>query len=211
MNFLNKMQRKFGRYAIPNLMMHITILNAIIYVAAYVLGQSQIINYLVMDPSLVLKGQVWRILTFVIVPPAANILTAALMLYFYYFIGRVLENAWGAFKFNVYYFAGLLISAIVSVIFQVPISGTFLNMSLYFAFAMMYPDMQVLLFFILPIKIKYLAWLNAAAYLVSLITGTMSTRIAIIGGLANFFLFFGKDMIDKIRLFIRRIKNKNRY
>ena len=180
-------------------MLHITILNAIMYVVAYVLRQPEILSYIVLDPALVMKGQIWRILTFVMVPPATSILWIVFVLYFYYFIGTGLQSAWGDFKFNVYYFLGMLLTAAVSMISGVVVDGTFLNLSLFFAFAVLYPNVQVLLFFILPIKIKYLAYVYALSNIYFFITGTHAIRAVIIGSLLNFFLFFGKTLYRTVR------------
>ncbi len=211
MKFLNKLNKKFGKYAIKNLMLHITILNAIIYVVAYVLNRTEILSYFILDPALVFKGQIWRVITFIFVPPASGIFFTIIALYFYYFIGTSLERTWGSFKFNIYYFLGVVLTVIASLISQIPVTGTFLNLSLFFAFAMLYPNMEILLFFILPVKIKYLAYANAVLYLYEIIIGSGSIRIAIIGSLLNFFLFFGKDFYKQLLLRIKTMKNRNRF
>jgi membrane associated rhomboid family serine protease len=211
MKLLNKLNRKFGKYAIKNLMLHITILNAIVYVVTYILGRIDLLSYFILDPALVLKGQIWRIITFVFVPPGSGIFFTLIALYFYYFIGTSLERTWGSFKFNIYYLLGIILTVIASLVSQVPVTGTFLNLSLFFAFAMLYPNMEILLFFILPVKIKYLAYANAVLYLYEIIIGSNSIRIAIVGSLLNFFLFFGKDFYKQLLLRIKTIKNRNRF
>jgi membrane associated rhomboid family serine protease len=211
MKFLNKLTKKFGKYAIKNLMLHITILNAIVYVVAYVFNRTEILSYFILDPSLVLQGQLWRIITFIFVPPGSGIFFTAVALYFYYFIGTSLERTWGSFKFNIYYLIGVVLTVAASLIAQIPVTGTFLNLSLFFAFAMLYPNMEILLFFVLPVKIKYLAYANAVLYLYEIIVGSGSIRIAIIGSLLNFLLFFGKDFYKLLLLRIKTMKNRNRF
>lgn len=208
---MNRLERKFGRYAIKNLMLHITILNAIVYVVVYVLRQTDLLAYLVLDPALVMKGQIWRIFTFVMVPPATSLIWIVFVMYFYYFIGTGLQSAWGNFKFNVYYFLGMLLTAAVSMISGAVVDGTFLNLSLFFAFAVLYPNMPILLFFILPVKIKYLAYVYALSNLYFLLTGTNAVRMMIIGSLLNFFLFFGKSLYRTIRYKIRTRNRKDRF
>lgn len=211
MKFLNKLTKKFGKYAIKNLMLHITILNAIVYIVAYVFNRVDILSYFILDPSLVFQGQLWRVITFIFVPPGSGIFFTVVALYFYYFIGTSLERTWGSFKFNIYYLIGVILTVAASLIAQIPVTGTFLNLSLFFAFAMLYPNMEILLFFVLPIKIKYLAYANAVLYLYEIIVGSGSIRIAIIGSLLNFLVFFGKDFYKLLLLKIKTIKNRNRF
>ncbi len=210
MKFLYKMERKFGKFAIKNLMLHITILNAIVYLASYIF-QLDLISYMALVPDLVMQGQVWRLITYVFVPPNVSIIFTAITLYFYYFIGISLERRWGSFKFNVYYLLGIILTAAASMISGFPVVGTFLNLSLFFAFAMLYPNMEVLFFFVIPLKVKYLAYFDAAFYAYIMIRGTASDRIAIIGSLLNFFIFFGPDIYKMIKLKIKVMKNRSRF
>jgi membrane associated rhomboid family serine protease len=205
------MERKFGKIAIKNLMLHVTILNAIVYIASYLFGTYGLVSYMVLNPGLVMTGQVWRLITYIFVPPLGNIFLTAITLYFYYFIGISLERAWGSFKFNIYYFLGIIFTAAASMITGISIAGTFLNLSLFFAFAMLYPNMEILFFFVIPLKVKYLAYIDAAFYIIMLITGSASERTAIIGSVLNFLLFFGKDIYKSIKLRIRVSKNRSRY
>ncbi|NMC57380.1 MAG: rhomboid family intramembrane serine protease [Eubacteriaceae bacterium] len=211
MKFLYKMERKFGRFAIKNLMLHITILNAIVYLTSYLFTTFSLVSYMALVPNLVMQGQVWRIITYVFVPPNVSIILTAITLYFYYFIGLSLEHRWGSFKFNVYYLLGIILTAAASMISGYTIVGTYLNLSLFFAFAMLYPNMEVLFFFVIPIKVKYLAYFDAAFYAYVLIKGTPNDRIAIIGSLLNFFIFFGPDIYKMIKLRIKVMKNRSRY
>lgn len=176
MKFLNKMERKFGKYAIKNLMYYI--------IGLYILGfliqlfQPEIYNqYLSLDAEAILRGQVWRIVTFIISPPGGSAIFMIFVLYLYYWIGTSLERVWGAFRFNVYFFTGVLLHVLgaifVYLIFRMPITMDtyFLNMSLFLAFAAIYPDMKLMLFFVIPIKIKWLGILNAVYFGVTIISG----------------------------------------
>lgn len=174
MNWLDKLERKFGRYAIPNLMLYIIIL----YGTGFVLN---LINpgfyyqYLSLDASAILHGQVWRILTFIIQPPSSNAFFLIFVLYLYYMIGVQLEHTWGAFRFNIYFFAGVIFHAIAAILvylitgLALPLSTTYLNLSLFFAFAALYPNMQFLVFFVIPIKVKWLALLDGAVFAFTII------------------------------------------
>lgn len=202
MNWLNKLERKYGRYAISNLMYYIIGITFLIYIVQYVLNFS--LTYaLAFIPGMIMKGQVWRIITFIFIPPASSPLMIVFIMYFYYMMGSTLENEWGAFKFNIYYLFGM-IGTIIAALISGSGTSVYLNLSLFLAFAYLFPNVEILLFFILPVKVKWLAYLDWAYFLISLLTGTMSTRAAAIASLINFFIFFGGD-------FINYIKNQKRY
>ncbi len=169
MNWMNKLERKFGKYAIPNLMYYIIILYAFGFVLGIV-APSAYYQYLSLDAAAILRGQVWRILTFIIQPPNTNIWFVIFTLYLYYMIGRELEYVWGTFRFNLYFFTGVLLHVVAALLTYIltnvslPMGTYYLNMSLFFAYAAVYPNQQFYLFMVLPIKVKYLAWLDAAYF-----------------------------------------------
>ena len=197
MNLLDKLERKFGRYAIHNLMYYIIILYALGYVIVTFVPQFYV-QYLSLDPTMILRGQIWRIITFIIYPPNTGLFYFLISMYLYYSIGRILEAQWGAFRFNLYFFTGVLLHVVAAFISCYvfganigPAFGTYyLNYSLFFAFAATYPDMQFLLFFIIPIKAKWLAIFDGAYFLYGLMFGGMADRIAIIMSLLNFLVYF---------------------
>ncbi len=169
MKLLNKLERKLGKYAIPNLMFYVVIL----YIVGFILdlvSPSFYASYLSLNIAAVLEGQVWRLVTFIIQPPNTNIIFVIFTLYLYYMIGRQLEYAWGAFRFNFYYFMGVLFHIIAAVlayfIFKIslPMGTYYLNMSLFFAYAALYPNQKFYLMGIIPIKVKWLAWIDAAYF-----------------------------------------------
>lgn len=195
MSFLDKMERKFGRYAIPNLMRYIIFLYGLGMVLQ-ITAPGLYINYLMLDASQILNGQIWRIFTFLLQCPSNNIFFFIITLYFYYMIGNVLERSWGSFRFNVYYFSGVIGTVVAALLIYILtgqvyyLDTTFINASLFLAFAFEYPDMEVLLMFILPIKMKWMAYASMALYVVNFIEGNLGTKIAIIVSLLNFILFF---------------------
>lgn len=168
-NWISKLEKKFGKYAIPNLMWYIILMYGVGAVLNFING-SFYYQYLSLDAAAILHGQVWRIVTFLIQPPSSNLIFVIFVLYLYYMIGTTLERAWGAFRFNLYFFAGVLFHVIAAVVvylvtgLSLPLGTTYLNLSLYFAFAVLYPDIEFLLFFIIPVKVKYLAWVDAAFF-----------------------------------------------
>jgi membrane associated rhomboid family serine protease len=156
---------------------------------------------------LVLKGEVWRLITFLFIPPGGSILQSALTLYFYYFVGSALENRWGPRRFLVFYSIGAL-AAIAAGLLTGFGTNQYLNLSLFFAFAVQYPEFQLMLFFILPIKVKWLALLNALYYLYGIIMGGWPIRIAILFSLLNIILFFGGDILSQARNTIAQWKRR---
>lgn len=205
MKFLYKLERRFGRYAIRNLMKYIILLYGIGFVINLV-NPYIYTAYLSLNAEMILKGQVWRLITFIIQPPSDSVIFAAFALYLYYIIGVNLENVWGAFRFNLYFFIGIIghiIAALGVYIVSMLITGTgtvilmdttYLNFSLFFAYALTYPDTRVYIYFIIPVKMKFLAYLNAAFFVLSVILaiigGDWATVAAIIVSLLNVLVFF---------------------
>ncbi|MBA4698932.1 MAG: hypothetical protein H2212_05805 [Ruminococcus sp.] len=198
MNWLNKLEKKFGRYAIHNLTLYL--------IGGYIIGYGiysllpNLLGWLTLEPGLILSGQVWRIISWILVPPSGNMITILIMMLFYYSLGTALERTWGAFRYNVYIFSGILFTVIGAFILYLVTGGLlglgfyfstyYINMSIFLAFAVSNPNMEILLYFILPIKIKWMALVYAAFILYDLVRGNMVTRVAIIASLLNFIVFF---------------------
>ena len=203
MNFLNKLERKYGRYAIQNLPMIMVVL----YVAGYVIDLffSSALSLFQLEPYDILHGQIWRLVTWVIIPPSSLDIFTIIMLYFYFSLGRTLEQTWGAFRFNLYIFSGMFFTAAGAFILygalyamtgsQVYGIGNFfstyyINMSIFLAFALTYPDLQVMLYFLIPIRIKWMGLLYGVLILADLVRGNWASRVAIIASLFNFIIFY---------------------
>ncbi len=188
------MERKFGHFAIRELIIYIVGLNGLIYLLSYIYPQSEAISKLVLDPYLIMQGEVWRLFTFILIPPATSPLWIIFILYFYYIVGIGLEHAWGSFRFNVFYFTGMLATGLAAFITGQGATALYLNLSLFLAFAYVYPDYQILLFLILPVKVKYLAWLNWAFIAFTVLTAPLSGKISALVSVGNYFLFFGREI-----------------
>ena len=195
MSLLDRLERKFGRYAIPNLMRYIVFLYGFGMVLRMTVP-SLYVNYLMLDASKILQGQIWRVFTFLLQCPSNSLFFFIITLYFYYMIGDILERSWGSFRFNLYYFTGVVGTIIASLLIYVLtgrvyyLDTTFINASLFLAFAFEYPDMEVLLMFILPIKMRWMAYASIVMYAMNFIQGNIGTKIAIFVSLLNFILFF---------------------
>lgn len=219
MNWLNKLERKFGKYYIPNLIFYITVGSAFCYLLSFILGNS-FLQYFILNPVKIMQGQVWRLITFIFVTPSTSILYI-ITISFYYFIGRDLQAIWGDFKFNVYYFTNVLITIILSIVgyFIARYSGaviyasfasasTLMNLSLLFAIAKICPDNEVLLYFIIPLKMKYLGYFNWALIAFELVEGIIEkdifTIIYAIVPIISYLLFLGKNNYNE-----RKMKTKS--
>jgi membrane associated rhomboid family serine protease len=195
---LDRLERKFGKFAIRGLMIYITTGNLAVFILDYLMPSLNLPLKLMLIPSLVLKGEVWRLITYIFIPPNTNIIFILFVIYFYYMIGSTLEHEWGSFKLTVYYLLGM-IGTTIAAFFTGGSSSTYLNLSLFLAFAYLFPDFEILIFFILPVKIKYLAWLNWAFIVFTIVFGDIRLKIAAIVQVANFFLFFGSDLLKWIK------------
>ena len=197
-NWLDKMERRFGRYAIRNLTMYLLAGYAIGYLLSFTMPQ--LLTYFTLEPALILKGQVWRLLSWVIIPPNDNIIFVIFMMLLYYSLGNTLESYWGAFRYNVYIFSGILFTVIAAFIVNGLIGGItgfgslystyYINMSIFLACASIMPDYQLLLYGIIPIKMKWLAVLDVVLLAVDAVQGGLIIRIVIIASLLNFIIFF---------------------
>ena len=207
MNFLNKMERKIGKYAIPNLMIYL--------IAAYCIGfviytvNPNFMLMLTLSPYHILHGQVWRLITWILMPTDTRVFSLLIMALLYYQLGSALERSWGTFRFNVYIFGGMLFTVIgafilygiyaaagtgsletISLISSLTFTTNYINLTIFLAFAVMYPEMQILLFFIIPVKMKWMAVVYAVLIAINLILTSWGGRIAIIMTILNFLIFF---------------------
>lgn len=196
MRIIDKIERKFGKYYIKNLMMIIISGMVLVYGLTMISGDNVLINNLILDKDKVLNGEIWRLITFIFVPDSLSIISFLFTIYFYYISGVGLESEWGEFKFNLYYFIGIITTIIFSMLTGARATGTFINLSMFLAFAKIYPNHQVLLFYILPIKIKYLAILDWILITINIIlANSLGDMLITLVPILNFFIFFGKDII----------------
>ncbi len=191
---LARLERRIGRYAIPNLILYVVGGMAVVWVLSF--AHPEALSRLELDMGAVSRGQVWRLLTFLFIPPsppstsAVDMLLLGVTLYFTYWIGSSLEQHWGTFRFNAYYFMGVL-GTIGAALIAGGASNTWLDSSLFLAFATIFPDVTILLFFVLPVKVKWLGWLAAAFLAWKLAVGEWAERAAILVAFGNYLLFFG--------------------
>ncbi len=195
---LNKLEKKIGRYAIKNLPLVLIITYVIGYVLSMV-GSGTALNYLCFYPPAILQGQIWRIITWVIMPPGSLDILTILMLFIFYQFGSLLENAWGAFRFNLYMLLGVVLTAVggfvayfINPMFcltMVNMSTYYISLSIFLCVAAFFPNMQVLLYFIIPVKLKWAAAIHVAYMVFNCIRAAQSynagTFVMIIASLLN--------------------------
>lgn len=236
MNQQNRLRRKLEKYAIPNLTLYLIICYGIGYLMQFLVPAGY--QYLMLDPFLVLKGQVWRLVTWILIPPdSLNIFFVLITLYLYYSLGGLLERIWGTYKYNVYLFSGLLftiLGAFVlcgysvlmgaqptmytglyllnngSAVYFGQFSTYYINMSIFLACAASIPDVQVLLMFLFPIKVKWLGIVYGIILLVNCIQGGIATWIVVIFSLLNFLVFFLRSK-GKMHLSVGQIKRQQEF
>lgn len=208
---MSNFEKKFGKYAISNL----SLILILCYVVGYVIEliNADFILYLTLNPYAILHGQIWRIFTWIIVPPSSLNPFTIIMLLFYYNIGTSLERTWGTYRYNVYLLSGMLFTVLgsfvwlgvqyftaggsgdglgyVSTLASLYFSTYYINMSIFLAFAATFPNVQVLLMFIIPVKVKWLGILYGLVLVYDfLFARSLVTRIAIASSLLNFVIFF---------------------
>ncbi len=201
LGWLNKLERKIGKYAIRNLMLYIVAINGLVSLLTYLLSyynkELTILTKMSLDIPMVMQGEVWRLITFLFIPWTTSPIWLLFTLYFYYMVGTSLEHEWGSFKFNVYYLVGILGTIGVAFLGGAG-SSTLLNLSLVLAFAYLFPNYQILMFFFIPVKIKYLAILYVLGLGLTILGNPLFGLITVLGSMINFILFFGKDLIVRI-------------
>ncbi|WP_099187669.1 rhomboid family intramembrane serine protease [Tepidibacter mesophilus] len=193
MNWIDKLERKYRHLAIENLMYYIIGLSTLVYGIYFITNSYNLISLLELDPALVMQGQVWRLITYIFIPPLVSPIWIFFRLYIYYSLGSALEHEWGSFKFNLYYLLGMIGTTIVSFILNSPVNATYLNLSIFLAFAKIYPDYEFYLFFILPVKVKYLSFLNWIYIGYTIIFSPVIFKLTAIVSIINYFIFFGKS------------------
>lgn len=192
MKLLDKLQRRFGRYAVPNVTLIIVAAQAFLYLAAQGPGGQGLIERIQLVPERVLDGEVWRLLLYPAVPPLMSPLWAIIYLLAFYYFGTTVEAIWGTFRYNVYLALGFVLTAAAAFVTpEWPASGSYVQTSVFLAYAALLPDAVIRLYFILPVKARYIAALTWALYAFQLYTGNWAIRLTIIAAVTNFFLFFG--------------------
>jgi len=198
MKWIDRAETKFGFLAIPNLLSWVAYLNAFVFVLYKF--NPRIFEAMELYPSLVLRGEVWRLVTYMFIPsitsfiPLPDWALAAFYVMFMMWVGRGLDDAWGAFRTTLYVFLTTVGITISAFLFGHAETMYLFMQAAFFAFARFYPDTQITLYFLLPVKVKWVAWFSAAMLLWQFTVGDGSFRMALIATMISYFVFFGRDI-----------------
>ena len=215
MNWLYKLERRFGRFGIPNLMLYVAAGQAIVWLVI-MFAYYPLYFLLSLNRSGLFAGQVWRLVSFVFLPPlTTNPIYVALEIYLLYWLGSALERTWGSFKFTVYFLLGI-VGAWLACLLTGWSDNLGIYYSLFFAFACLYPEQQLLLFFVIPIKVKWIGLFSGALYLLQILTMPgLLNKLSLVLALSGFLLFFGQDLwhdgINSYRNYKRRRDWQNQW
>lgn len=199
---LQKIEPRLERFAIPNLTLYIVGLNAMVYSLNYF--NPGYVDFFTFSLEKIQQGQFWRIITYLFITPATSVIFILFALYFLYLVGTALEAQWGAFRLNLYYLLGMLSTTIVGFCFpESNITNIYLNTSLFLAFATLYPDFLVYIFFIIPLKVKYLAVLTWIGILFSIVFGSLTIKLTAIVSIFNYLLFFWPSLMQNAKVMHR--------
>jgi len=198
MHWIDRAEAKFGHLAIPGLLRYVAALNALCFILIKV--NPHFSEFLFLSPALVMQGQVWRLATYIFIPVIGGVfpdwLGAAMYILYFIWIGDGLERAMGEFRVTLYYLLGMIGTTIAAFLTNTDSSGFLLNTTLLFAFARFYPETTIYLFYVLPVKVKWLAWISGVFVLFGFVGGPWGYRGAVIAALTNFLVFFGREIMQ---------------
>ena len=193
------------RFGVPNLMRYIVGGNVLFWLAGVLLRNYTLLSYITFDAAAILHGQVWRLFTFMLYPISGSMLFALLSFYFYYWMGSTLEQYWGTPQFNIFMLLGWFFTVVFGfVVYFITgnspqITGTYLYYSLFFSYATLFPDMQVLLFMLIPVKMKWLAIVDALFFAYAVVSGFawFPENLLPLVAVLNYFIFFGAELWNR--------------
>lgn len=202
---MKNLRRGFERFCfrnrtkgIPNLMLYVALGSAIVYLMSTVANNYVLYDALCFDRTRILQGQVWRLFTYAFTYNAGNILLTAIGLLCYFSLGRAMENAWGTLRFNLFYLTGIVLMDVYALVFGINADIYYLNLSLFLGYATLYPDAHFLFMFIIPVRARIFALIDLALVIFELFAYPWPYNVFPVVALANYFLFFGKDVLNVI-------------
>jgi len=208
MTILDRLEKPLARFAIPGLIRYVVALNALVFILVQL--NPDYAQMLTLDRGAVLRGEVWRLVTWIFLPETRSLFWIFFYLLFTWWLGDLLEQSWGTFRLNIYYFLGILLSVACALIFGAAGGNLYLNLSLFLAVATLAPNMEILLFFIFPVKIKWVALFSLLFPVSILIFATLPEKMMVLMCLGNFLLFFGpafsRNLMDRRKTQQRRAR-----
>ena len=212
MDWIDKLQKRFGGLAVPNLALYLVAGQVIIF--GMELGQFLDIEKIYLQPIKLLNGEFWRAVTFIFIPferGGGSVIFLLFAWYIFWMTSQALESQWGTFKYNLYIWCSLLFTLVGSFFFPLEYyANRYLYITVLFAFATLYPNFEFLLFFVLPVKVKWIAWIGAGFIALNFLNGSAAIRMMILAGLANYALFFGRELYQTMYYRKRRIEHQKK-
>ncbi|MBI1311909.1 hypothetical protein GC176_11505 [bacterium] len=211
MRLLARLERRFGRYAIPNVTLYVVIGQIFFWLTTF--SKPEIIERIQMVPAQVLAGEVWRLVTFVFTPPfRMHPVFMFFAMWCFYMMGSALEQTWGTFRYNAYLVLGYILTVGISFVYpELPATVAFIGGSVFLAFAHLYPRYVFYIMFILPVQVRWLALLTWISYGYILITGGWPERLFVLAGVGNFLIFFGAEIVDRAKTGRRRMAEQAKF
>ena len=202
---INYLESRLGQLAVPHLTAYIVAGNAFVF--ALSIAQPAYIERLSFNLERILSGELWRLATYVFIPPTSSLLFLVFALYFLWMIGSALEAQWGAFRFTLYYGLGMLGTTIIGCFFpSAGLTNAYLNTSLFLAFATLFPDVMVYLFFIIPVKVKYLAAVTGLLIGYNVLFAPLGDKLVALVSVLNYLLFFWPGIVENAKLMHRGVQ-----
>lgn len=208
MSWLDKLEKRFRPFALPGVTVYLIVGQTIVYAAA--LSNEAVRANVALIPDRVLDGELWRLVTFLFYTPDTNAIFAFFGWYLFYLMGDALENQWGVARYNIFLLIAYVATLAAAFLGHPEAASTnlYIGGSVFLAFAYLFPDFQIFLFFILPIKVKWLALITWILYFFRFALGTWTERWLVIAAISNFLLFFGRDILLTMRARRHRMANQ---
>jgi len=201
---LDRMTRWIRPFAVPNLTILIIAGQALVYILSQT-GHAGMLELAALDSSQVLKGELWRLFSFLLIPPASSPIWNFFAWWVFYFTATMLEGHWGTARYNLYLLLGTIITVATSFLLpHLPFTGAFLQGTVFLAFATLFPDVVFQLFFVLPVKAKWLAWLAGLGYAFAFAQGPNMVRLMVLAAVGNYLIFFAPSLYQRIRYGVRK-------
>lgn len=197
MKYVERYCYKHPNFGIKNLMRYISLANVAFWLISII--NPVLYSYMYFDAYAIMHGQIWRLVTFMFLPSQTNML-ALIAIYFYYWIGNTLEEHWGSGQFTIYFFSGVILTVLCGMLVyfisgqSIMLSSQYIYLSMFFSFAVLFPNLQVLLFFIIPVKMKYLAYIDAAFFVIAFFTTRFPANLVPVVAVLNFLIFCGGEL-----------------
>jgi hypothetical protein len=209
MKLMNRLERKFGQYAIPNVTLGLIAFQCLTFVMA--LTEPEFVGKLVLTHDALFDGEWWRVLTVLLMPPSTDpsyLIFILFAIYMFYLFGSALENQWGTFRYNLFLLIGYLATILAALVPGAVVTNLYLMESVFLAFAWLFPEFTIRIFFIFPVQVKWIGLVAWLMFLFQFLQGGWATKAEIAAGILNFGIFFHADLWGRIRGYPRKYRSR---